>query len=222
VLNYTLLYEDLGGITSTLVGDEWLASSPCCFTPHWIVGWVGHRAGPRDMQEWKFLTLPGLELLPLGVLAHSQSLFRFSVKNNAIEINIQVLFIFIWCYYLHNNGCAGHLMLWCLVMSVSSHQLTLATEVVSPDTSQQPISVQTTRPGISLANVCKVNNVSGSWNRLSYRLDHKNPVKVGVTQNDTGSACYSGLCTRACSKRKLHFFVLVNKSSFKRINLKYH
>jgi hypothetical protein len=35
---------------------------------HFIVGWVDPRAGLDDMEKWKFLTLPGLELpLPLVV-----------------------------------------------------------------------------------------------------------------------------------------------------------
>jgi hypothetical protein len=108
-------------------------------------------------------------------------------------------------------------------MFVSPHQLTLVTEVVSPDTRQQPISVQTTRPGISLANVCKVNNVSGSLNRLSYRLDHKNPVKVGVTLGMTPEV-HSTLVFVLVPVRKGNyiFSVLANKSSFKRIHLKYH
>jgi hypothetical protein len=42
---------------------------------HWIGGWVDPRAG-LDMKRRKFLTLPGLELRPLGRLACSQSLYR--------------------------------------------------------------------------------------------------------------------------------------------------
>jgi hypothetical protein len=53
-------------LTSALVGVEWSASRPCRLTPgnHWI-GWVDPRAG-LDVEKRKFLTLPGLELRPLG------------------------------------------------------------------------------------------------------------------------------------------------------------
>jgi hypothetical protein len=59
-------------LTSALVG-EWSASRPGRFTPrerapgtHWIGGWVGSRAGIDDVEKTKYLTLPGLELRPLG------------------------------------------------------------------------------------------------------------------------------------------------------------
>jgi hypothetical protein len=65
-------------LTSALAGGEWLASRPGRFTPgerapgtHWIGGWVDPRAGLNDMEEWKFLTLPRLELQPLGHSARS-------------------------------------------------------------------------------------------------------------------------------------------------------
>jgi hypothetical protein len=40
-------------LTSTLVGGEWPASRPCCFTPgtHWIGGWVGSRAGLDNVEK---------------------------------------------------------------------------------------------------------------------------------------------------------------------------
>jgi hypothetical protein len=37
---------------------------------------VDHRAGLDDVEKRKFLTLPGLELLPFGRPARSQSLYR--------------------------------------------------------------------------------------------------------------------------------------------------
>jgi hypothetical protein len=43
---------------------------------HWIGCWVDRRAGLDDMEKWKFLTLPGLELQPLSLEARSQSLYR--------------------------------------------------------------------------------------------------------------------------------------------------
>jgi hypothetical protein len=69
-------------LTSALVGGEWSASRPFRFTPgervsgtHWIGGRVGPRAGLDYMEKRKFLTLPGLELRPIGQ-ARSQSLYR--------------------------------------------------------------------------------------------------------------------------------------------------
>jgi hypothetical protein len=60
--------------TSALVGGERSASRPGLFTPgerapgtHLIGGWVGPRAGLDDVEERKFLTLPGLELRSLLV-----------------------------------------------------------------------------------------------------------------------------------------------------------
>jgi hypothetical protein len=60
-------------LTSALAGGEWLVSRPGRVTPgerapgtHWIGGWVGLRAGLDDVEKRKFLTLPGLELRPLG------------------------------------------------------------------------------------------------------------------------------------------------------------
>jgi hypothetical protein len=54
-----------------LVAGEWLASRPCHFTPgervsgtHFIGGWVDPKPS-LDMEKWKCLTLPGLELLNL-------------------------------------------------------------------------------------------------------------------------------------------------------------
>jgi hypothetical protein len=43
---------------------------------HCIGGWVNHRGGLDDMENWKFLTQPGLELRPLGRPASMQSLYR--------------------------------------------------------------------------------------------------------------------------------------------------
>jgi hypothetical protein len=60
-------------LTSALVGGEWSTSRPGRFTSgkrapgtHWIGGWVDLRAALDDLEKRKFLTLPGLELRPLG------------------------------------------------------------------------------------------------------------------------------------------------------------
>jgi hypothetical protein len=60
-------------LTSALVGGEWSISRPVSFTPgtHWIGGWVDLREGLDDLEKRKFLTLPGLELRPLGRPARS-------------------------------------------------------------------------------------------------------------------------------------------------------
>jgi hypothetical protein len=54
-------------LTSALAGGDWSVSRPGRFTPketpprtHWIRGWAGSRAGVDDMEERKFLILPGL------------------------------------------------------------------------------------------------------------------------------------------------------------------
>jgi hypothetical protein len=56
----------------------WSATRPSRFTSgtHWIGGWVGPWAGLGDVKKRNFLTLPGLELRPLGRPARSQSLYR--------------------------------------------------------------------------------------------------------------------------------------------------
>jgi hypothetical protein len=70
-------------LTSALVGGEWSASRPSCFTPeesapstHLIGGLVIPRAGLNNVRKRKFLTLQGLELRPLSRLTRSQSLYR--------------------------------------------------------------------------------------------------------------------------------------------------
>jgi hypothetical protein len=75
-------------LTSALVQGEWSASRPGRFTPgerapgtHWIGGWVGPRASLDDVERWKFLPPPGLELQPLGRPADSQ--FYIGVNINS-------------------------------------------------------------------------------------------------------------------------------------------
>jgi hypothetical protein len=66
-------------LTSALVEGERSTSRPDRFTSgerapftHWIGGWVDFRAGLDDLEKRKFLTLPGLELRPLGRPARNQ------------------------------------------------------------------------------------------------------------------------------------------------------
>jgi hypothetical protein len=77
-------------LTSALVGGEWSASLHGSFTTgerapgtHWIGGWVDPRAGLDDVEKRTFLTLPGLELLPLGRPARSQSLYRLNYPGSS-------------------------------------------------------------------------------------------------------------------------------------------
>jgi hypothetical protein len=84
-------------LTSAFAGGEWSASRPCRFTlaervpgTHWIGDWVGPRAGLDDVEKQKFLTLPGLELRPLGRPARSQSLYRLRCPGSHIRSNTAI------------------------------------------------------------------------------------------------------------------------------------
>jgi hypothetical protein len=52
---------------------------------HFIGGWVGPRAGLGDMHKRKFLTLPRLELRPLGRLARRQSFLLLTYLGSLIS-----------------------------------------------------------------------------------------------------------------------------------------
>jgi hypothetical protein len=69
-------------LTSALVGGEWSASRPGRFTSwerapgtRWVGGWVAP-SSDLDVDKRKFLTLPELELRPLGRSVRRQSLYR--------------------------------------------------------------------------------------------------------------------------------------------------
>jgi hypothetical protein len=49
---------------------------------HLIGDSVGPRAGLNDMEEWKFFTLPELELGPLGRPTRNQSLYRLITEKS--------------------------------------------------------------------------------------------------------------------------------------------
>jgi hypothetical protein len=49
---------------------------------HWVGGWAGPRASLEDVEKRQFLTLPGLELRPLGRPARSQALYRLSYPGS--------------------------------------------------------------------------------------------------------------------------------------------
>jgi hypothetical protein len=80
-------------LTSALAGGQWWASRPGRFTPEerapgtrWIGGWVDPRVGLDDVEKWKFLTPPGLELRPLSRPASSQSLYRVRYRGSPIVL----------------------------------------------------------------------------------------------------------------------------------------
>jgi hypothetical protein len=82
------------------MGGEWSASRPCRFTPeerppgtHRIEGCVGTRAGLDEVEKRKFLSLPGLELRPLGHPACSQSLYqlRYTIPSKSNPHDMHVL-----------------------------------------------------------------------------------------------------------------------------------
>jgi hypothetical protein len=58
---------------------------------HWIGVWVGPRAGLNIMQKLKFLSLPGLELRPLGRPARSQSLYRLRYPGSLLLLLLLLL-----------------------------------------------------------------------------------------------------------------------------------
>jgi hypothetical protein len=79
-------------LTLALVGCQWSASRPGRFTPgerapdsHCIGGWVDPRAALDDMQKWKFLTLPGLELRPLSRPSRCQSLYQLRYPGSTLR-----------------------------------------------------------------------------------------------------------------------------------------
>jgi hypothetical protein len=51
---------------------------------HWIGGWVGLTAGLDDVEKRKFVTLPGIELRPLGRPARSQSLYGLRYPGSTL------------------------------------------------------------------------------------------------------------------------------------------
>jgi hypothetical protein len=78
-------------LTSALTGGEWSAPRPGRFTPgeratgtHWIGVLVDPRASMDDIEKWKFLTLQGTELRPLGRPARSQSLYQLRYPGSSV------------------------------------------------------------------------------------------------------------------------------------------
>jgi hypothetical protein len=80
---------------AALVDGEWSVSRPGRFTPgegapgtHLIGVWLDLRAGLDEMEKRKFLTLPGLEIRPLGRPSRSQSLYRLRYPGTNLSLHI--------------------------------------------------------------------------------------------------------------------------------------
>jgi hypothetical protein len=90
---------------------RWMVNfSPSCFTAaerapgtHWIGGWVDPRAGLDNMEKWKFLPPPGLELRPLGRAARSQPRYRLRYPGSHLT------------YSLFNLPLTFHFSVWILL-----------------------------------------------------------------------------------------------------------
>jgi hypothetical protein len=79
-------------LTTALAGGEWSASRPDRSIPgerapdtHWIGGSVDPIVGMDDVETKKFLTLPGLELQPLGRPVRSQLLYRLRYPGSSVS-----------------------------------------------------------------------------------------------------------------------------------------
>jgi hypothetical protein len=99
-------------MTSALVGGKWSASRPCRFTPGERAPryplnkrLVDPRAGLDNVEKRKLLTLPGLELRPLGRPARSQSLYRLSYRGQLVKIQPVVLWTVIFGHRYSTTSC---------------------------------------------------------------------------------------------------------------------
>jgi hypothetical protein len=75
-------------LISALIGGEWSASRPGCFTSgdrapstYCLGGRVGPRTSMDNVKRGKTLPLLGFRLWPLGCPAHSQSLYHLCYAN---------------------------------------------------------------------------------------------------------------------------------------------
>jgi hypothetical protein len=91
-------------LTSALVGSEWSVSRPGRFTTgervpgtHWIGGWVGPAAGMDEVEERKFLILPGSELRPICRPVRRQSLYRLHYLGSLFLCAVETEFCIITC-----------------------------------------------------------------------------------------------------------------------------
>jgi hypothetical protein len=92
-------------LTSAHVSGEWWASRSDRFSfgerapdTHWLRGCVGPRSGLDDMENWKFLTLLGLELqLPCRPYQNNMYI-NVNMKTHAIRFR-EILCAANWGYY---------------------------------------------------------------------------------------------------------------------------
>jgi hypothetical protein len=77
-------------LTSVLLGHEWSASRFGHITPdtRWIGGCLDPRVTLNYMEKKELLTLPGLELRPLGRPDRNQSLYRLSYPGSLDKLVI--------------------------------------------------------------------------------------------------------------------------------------
>jgi hypothetical protein len=84
--------------TLALLRGDWLASRPGRFIPresaprsHWIGGWGGSgKAAQDEMEKRKSLSLPILDLRPLGLPARSQLLYRLIIVTITTNRNVYI------------------------------------------------------------------------------------------------------------------------------------
>jgi hypothetical protein len=68
--------------SSQLHAPTVLPTGGTAFRTHWIGGCVDPRTGLVDVEEWKYLTIPGPEPQALGHAARSQSLYRLGYRGS--------------------------------------------------------------------------------------------------------------------------------------------
>jgi hypothetical protein len=82
---------------------------------HWIDGWMDRRAGLDDM-KWKFLTLQGLELRPLGRPASSQFLMLWQGNEKWFREIVAQFWFILWVqwftYFLNIFNVFTKMIIW--------------------------------------------------------------------------------------------------------------
>jgi hypothetical protein len=94
-----------------------------------IGDWVDPRAGLDDMEKWKFLTLLGLKLRPLGHPVCGQSLYRLHYCTSKISYKCEYMNISIQLYFLIqcNTICCSYYswmqpcVMWCYKLDLKLH-----------------------------------------------------------------------------------------------------
>jgi hypothetical protein len=60
---------------------------------HWLGGCVCQRTGMNDMEKWKFLSLPGIELWSVDRTTRRQSLYRMHYSRSSLKVHISEFII---------------------------------------------------------------------------------------------------------------------------------